>query len=127
MHQIRGRFGGASDASNMFLGTALSNNFHDDSHFAKTESWIEQAIALGNSPVVNYIVEPQFGTIPGYIATRIASSGKSPTWKTAMTNWCQQATPSQYKTTVIHYYIDKKLVPRRGGPGTETLNAAVGA
>ena len=123
MHQIRGRFGGQAHAPNMFLGTALSNNFHDQSHFARVESWIEQAMPLATNSVINYVVEPQFGIVPTYITKRIDASPKGRAWKTKMTNWCKQATPLEFKTTITHYYIDKKLKPRQGGPTSKILSA----
>lgn len=126
MHQIRGRFGGESKPANMFLGTALSNNFHENSHFAKTESWIEQALPQAKTSVISYTVEPQFGTVPTYISNRIANAnGRDDTWKQEMTAWCEQATPSQYITTFTHYYIDDKLRLRSNGPISKTLSAEV--
>jgi hypothetical protein len=113
MHQIRGRFGGASAAENMFLGTALSNNFHENSHYAQVESWIEQAMPLAKTSVINYIVEPQFGTIPTYISDRIANSGESDQWQQDMTEWCEQATPSEFKKGRV----------REGGPVNTVIDA----
>jgi hypothetical protein len=125
MHQIRGRFGGASAAQNMFLGTALSNNFHEHSHYAKVESWMEQALPLDKTSVIRYIVEPGFGTVPDYITARIAASGQSDQWKQAMTDWCKQATPATFKTTVTHYYVDQQLQPRESNTDVQTLSAQI--
>lgn len=74
MHAIRGKFGGPSAANNMFLGTALSNNFHGQSHFRQVEQPLETYIkgAPRGDRVFDYTVTPNFGVVPPYMAARIA-------------------------------------------------------
>ncbi len=72
LHQIRGKFNGPSEAANMFLGTAKSNNFHSESHFSKVESPIEKFLVAQKSKEkrVEYQVTPNFGTLPQFIENR---------------------------------------------------------
>lgn len=121
MHLIRGRFGGLSKAYNMMLGTALSNNFHNDSHFAQVESYVQGAIDNGNGLTggatpwhVKYVVTPNYGlgpALPGGVRNAInAKHGADGAAKAAATTWWADALPLNYDATWGIYY---------GGAGVE--------
>ena len=73
MHAIRGRFGGPSAANNMFLGTAPSNNFNDNSHYRLVERPLEQYLngEGDETRAFSYAVTPHTNNIPAYIQNRI--------------------------------------------------------
>jgi hypothetical protein len=74
MHAIRGKFGGPGRADNMFLGTALSNNFSSASHFKLVEQPLEKYLTgrpRGETRAFEYWVEPRYGQVPRYISGRI--------------------------------------------------------
>lgn len=73
MHAIRGRFGGPSSSNNMFLGTALSNNFSSNSHYHQVEKPLEDFIRgkPKGQRAFDYRVYPNVGVIPGYMGARI--------------------------------------------------------
>jgi hypothetical protein len=75
MHAIRGRFGGPSAANNMFLGTAPSNNFNDESHYKQVEKPLQDFLNDEQddeySRAVDYAVTPNTNSIPAYMQNRI--------------------------------------------------------
>ena len=108
MHQIRGRFGGPSSQNNMFLGTAASNLSDVNSHVNQVEDRIAWAITSAPKwPIrdfyVEYLVEPQFGTIAPHVQQQIVNANLNPNERNAAIDWCKQATPKHYKTHwVLH-------------------------
>ena len=76
MHAVRGQFGGPSAAKNMFLGTALSNNFNSLSHFSQVEQPLENYLKGGPNTekrAFSYTVTTNPG-YPAYMAERINST-----------------------------------------------------
>lgn len=84
MHLIRGRFGAPGDIENLMLGTALSNNFHDKSHYAQVEKPIADFISQDKGRrMVEYQVLP-YGSPPAYFAKRLLKHPSAATFVNKM-------------------------------------------
>lgn len=71
MHLIRGRFGAPGEVENLKLGTALSNNFDDASHYAQVEKPIADFLNEDKGKrMVDYKVTP-YGDPPAYFDARL--------------------------------------------------------
>lgn len=125
MHAIRGRFGGPSAANNMFLGTALSNNFHADSHFKQVEQPLENFITRGpkGSRAVRYQVQPLIGSVPPYISDRIGEANNA--GQPGFNGFAHAAIPHQYECTADLYLKHGGSVYTK--QVFERLNADVGS
>jgi hypothetical protein len=124
MHAIRGKFGGPSDAENMFLGTALSNNFNPNSHYSQVESPIQSFLDTKNSIAVDYTVVPHYTGPPKYIQDRIHGITDKTT-KTAFANWANEALPPTFTCDVKMYRNNAGVTEM--SHQSETLSAEIGS
>lgn len=105
LHMIRGRFGGPSKSENMVLGTSKSNNFHDESHYALTESKIEAALEWANKTKksqkdikeyeVRYKVAAKYGNLPAHVDK---SLNKKYSDQAVIRPWWEKAAPESIET-----------------------------
>lgn len=87
MHLIRGRFGAPGEVENLMLGTALSNNFDENSHYVQVEKPIADFLNEDKGKrMVDYKVTP-YGDPPAYFDARLK---KHPTAATFVGKMCPQ-------------------------------------
>jgi len=107
MHAIRGKFGGPSAANNMFLGTALSNNFHGQSHYREVEQPLERYLkggTAGERRAFDYTVAPNFGLLPPYMVARIHDPNQvNPAEQAAFNGFANQHIPNGFTCTAVLY------------------------
>jgi hypothetical protein len=124
MHAIRGRFGGPSAPNNMFLGTALSNNFHTNSHYKEVEKPLESYLTAGKSSekrAFDYTVSPNFGVVPPYMVGRINDPTQvKPIDKVSLNTFAQQHIPNGFNCSAeLYRTVGSKLY-------SKTVNQVVG-
>ena len=126
MHAINGTFGGPSEARNMFLGTAASNNFAQDSHLHQVEEPIRDFLKQRDpeSLGVDYSVSPGFGVFPTYMAQRITGI-PDPTDRRDFTAWALEGVPATYHCDATFYRQGKNGVEE--ATQSENLIADLGA
>jgi hypothetical protein len=109
MHAVRGRFGGPSAPNNMFLGTALSNNFHTNSHYKEVEKPLESYLEAGKAlekRAFDYTVSPNFNHPPPYMLARINNPAEvKSTDKSNFNKFAQDHIPHGFNCSATLYRI----------------------
>ncbi|MBI3712165.1 MAG: DUF4157 domain-containing protein [Burkholderiales bacterium] len=104
MHAIRGRFGGPGQANNMFLGTALSNNFNDQSHFRLVESPLQNFLqnpGAGETRGFHYSVTGIQNAPPAYMTNRIGQAPQA--HRAALNAFANAYMPAQFQCSALLY------------------------
>lgn len=104
MHAIRGRFGGPGQANNMFLGTALSNNFNDQSHFSLVESPLQNFLqnpGAGETRGFHYSVTGIQNAPPAYMTNRIGQAPQA--HRAALNAFANAYMPAQFQCSALLY------------------------
>lgn len=102
MHAVRGKFGGPTNANNMFLGTALSNNFNSDSHYKQVEQPIDAFLGTTGALGVDYTVRPNYDNLPQYIVDR-ANGLTDASQKKRFLAWANNGLPADFDCYATFY------------------------
>jgi hypothetical protein len=130
MHAIRGRFGGPGEADNMFLGTALSNNFSDQSHYRLVESPLQNFLQnpdAGETRGFRYSVTGVQNAPPAYMANRIGNAPQA--HQAALNAFANVYMPAQFQCSALLYITRTEggeQVTRKSGQRQQMVTTDVG-
>jgi Domain of unknown function (DUF4157) len=108
MHVINGKLRGPSQANNMVLGTAASNNFHPESHLRLVEQPIFNFLQANNPRRVGvrYTVTPDYNGPPHYLQQR-AQHILNPPNPNDVLEWLTQACPTILQCNAVFYRMEQ--------------------